>query len=105
MLWAILGGLGLFLIVALLGIAAGFNILRSAFDRLPSPQLREFASQQPSLPPTEEPSLPSPLASDEALINLRGEINSLRGQVNSLDVFEPQISPPNLDLDITIVPR
>lgn len=104
-LWLVIGGLGLFLIVAVVGIIAGFNILRSAMNRLPPPPLPEFSNQQFTPPPVSELPLSSPSASDEAIVTLREEIKSLRVQIDSLDVFEPQISPPNLDLDITVTPR
>lgn len=63
---------------------------------IPSPTPVEI---MPTIPVT-----PSKFATDAALLKLSTDIQTLRGKVDSIDLVEPEITPPNLDLRINIQP-
>lgn len=50
------------------------------------------------------PVTPSKFVTDAALLKLSLDIQTLRGKVDSIDLVEPEITPPNLDLKISIQP-
>ncbi len=48
---------------------------------------------------------PSRFATDAGVLSLREAIATLSGKVDSIDLFETDITPPNLDLNLNIAPQ
>lgn len=70
--------------------------------RQKAPAPAPVTSTPESAPITTPPSQPSKFATDTGLLKLRDDIKNLSGRVDSVDLFEPEITPPNLDLNIKI---
>lgn len=87
--------LGLIIIV-FIGISVGIAIIRSAFQYTPPP---------PATPPAPEVTIKpagGKYASDSGVLKLRDDLKTIRQAIDSIDLIEPQIAPPALDLNINI---
>lgn len=99
-LWLILGAALLAIVIIVIVAVVGLKIILSSF-KMPSPP-------PAPLPPTPEvkvaPKSPR-FATDAGVLKLREDLVSLGAQIDSVDLIEPQISPPALDLSIGIEPE
>jgi hypothetical protein len=84
------------LVVVFIGISVGLSIIRSAFKYTP-----------PTLPPAPAPEITitpvsSKFATDAGVLKLRDDLKKISQSIDTVDLIEPQISPPALDLEIKI---
>ena len=99
-LWLAIGAGVSFVILIVFGIAAGISIMLQAAQSRPVP-----------LPPTSTATpaavvkTPSAFATDSGLLEIKTNLTNLQNQTDSVDLIEPQIAPPNLDLKIRIQPN
>lgn len=80
-----------------LGIAIGLAYFKTA-KTIPE-------TLPPQNPPMFEPVLPkekSKLATDAAVLKTAGDLSAFQQELNRLDLLEPQLAPPSLDLQIKI---
>lgn len=95
--WVIGGGIIILLLIILIGINTGLALIRSAFRYTPPPPA---------------PALPAPVvnttpvsgkyATDAGVLKLRDDLKTISQSVDAVDLLEPQIAPPALDLSISI---
>lgn len=101
LVWALTGFSGLILISLIFLIIFIFNLLVSSARNInfsfvsppPPPKAEEFVAPPPKI---------SPYATDSGILKLRSDLQKLRADIDSIDIFEPQLSPPNIDLNINI---
>lgn len=97
MRWFIIGG-GLFLLVVIIGVVVGFLMIQGAVSKIPVP-----ATTTPTVVTT--PTIvvtPSQWATDAGVLKLRSDLQTLSGKIDTVDLFEPQITPPAIDLGLAI---
>ncbi len=94
--WIIGGAIVAFLLIIIIGVIVGASIIGSLFHYTPAPP--------PPPPPPEVTVKPiiSRFASDSAILDLRDQLKTISKSIDSVDLIEPQISPPALDLNINI---
>lgn len=87
----------LFAIIATISLITAFLV---------SKNLNSPARTQPQNPTVETPITPakppSKNATDSSILTIQDDLQKLRVAINSVDLIEPKLSPPNLDLDINI---
>lgn len=94
--WAIGGGVILLLLIVISALAYGLSLLSNLF-RYTSPPPEATPAPQVEVKP-----IAPKFASDSAILDLRDRLGQIRKDVDSADLIEPQISPPALDLNISI---
>lgn len=94
--WAIGGGVILLLLIVILALSYGLSLLSNLFRYTPPPP------EPPSAPQVEVKPIAPKFASDSAVLDLRDRLAKIRKNVDSVDLIEPQIAPPALDLSISI---
>lgn len=102
--WILAGLSGLILVSLIILIIFGFRVLVSSAKNInfnfnsspPPPKAEEFVAPPPKI---------SPYATDSGILKLRSDLQKLRSDIDSVDIFEPQLSPPNIDLNINIKPQ
>ncbi|MCL4397510.1 hypothetical protein M1403_00530 [Patescibacteria group bacterium] len=98
-LWLISGIVGLMFMVVLGLILVGVSLIVSSARNLtptkpaPEPAVTESAPLPPKI---------SRFASDSAVLDLQSGVGKLRSDIDTTDLFEPQLTPPNIDLNISI---
>lgn len=99
-LWVISGVIGLLFTIVIGLIIVGANLLVSSANN--------FNLRPQTVKPPEEQAVTSlkksRFATDSAVLKLRGDILKIRTDIDSVDLFETQITPPNIDLNISIQP-
>lgn len=101
LVWALAGIAGVTLITLIILIVLGAKLLISnlpVFVSTPAPvtKIEEFVAPPPKI---------SPYATDSGILKLRSDLQKLRSDIDSIDIFEPQLSSPNIDLNISIKPQ
>jgi hypothetical protein len=92
----------LFLITAIvfvlgLGISIGLTLFT------PRQQTTNVVINPENPNPTEEtPKIMSKLATDSAVLQLKSDIAGFASELERIDLIEPQLAPPNIDLNIGI---
>lgn len=99
--WILAGISGLILITLITLIVLGANYFVSSAKNI------NFSFTSPPAPPKAEefvapPPKISPYATDSGILKLRSDLQKLRADIDSVDIFEPQLSSPNIDLNISI---
>jgi hypothetical protein len=95
--YLIIGGTVAFLIIIIVGLIIGLTLL-------PKPVKKDATPVIPPAPLQEAPIIKSPsrFASDSGLLKIESDLKSIRTKIDTTDLFDAQISPPNLDLNINI---
>lgn len=95
----IIGAIVFLVFVILATLIIGFTLLtRPHTPVVPPPP----PTAQPTAPINPQPS--SKFASDSALLKIRDNLKAIRTSVDSLDLFDAQISPPDIDTNIHVKP-
>jgi len=89
------GAIVLLLLILIIGISVGLALIKSAFQYTPPP----IVTQAPVI--TIAP-VSSKYATDSGVLKLRDDLKTISQSIDSVDLFEPQINPPALDLSISI---
>ena len=96
----ILGGItGVLVLTVIILLVVGANMIFNAAKNInfnpppPAPKAEEFVAPPPKV---------SKFATDSGILKIRGDLVKLRSDIDSVDIFEPQLSPPNIDLNIKI---
>ncbi len=97
--WAVGGVVIVFIIIIVILTTVGINLIISSRQNRPAPL--PTAPEVPEITPPAPPKT-SKLASDSGLLNLKVDLLKLGAQIDSVDLVEPQLSPPSLDLSISI---
>lgn len=97
-LWLISGVVGLMFAAVLALIIIGVNLITSSTKNTPVPASRPVEITQAEPLPVKR----SRFATDSAILKLQQDLRVLRQDIDSTDLFESQLSAPNIDLDITI---
>ena len=96
-LWVLVGAVGALLVIVILLIVVGINLITRSNENTNIPV---------TITPTEAPPAvilpPSKFATDPAVLKFRDDLNTLRTDLDAIDLFETQLSPPSLDLKISI---
>lgn len=94
-------GAGVFVIIlmALVGIIVAISLLRAPVQVQPEIKITPTPVLEiVEIFPTANPKY----ASDSALLEIRENLKVLNQQIGSANFFEPEISPPSIDLNIEI---
>lgn len=83
------------LLILIVGISAGIALIKSAFQATPSPAPR------PAPVVTIAP-VSNRFATDSGVLKLRDDLKAISQSIDAVDLMEPQINPPALDLSINI---
>lgn len=83
---------------AAIGVGLGFVLFTS---RQTAPVATVLTQNSPAAEPV-KPKEKSKLATDSAVLKLQSDINAFSQELDRLDLLEPQLSVPNIDLDIAI---
>lgn len=108
-LWLAIGS-GIFvLVIAVAGIVIVSKILTNSFGgfSLPSlvPAISSPAPVSETVPAPASTPLPPAVASDAALLKARTDLKALRQEIESVNLFAPDLALPNLDLALEIKPQ
>lgn len=90
--------IGLLLII-IIAISVGLSLLRSVLNYTPPPPAPAAAPVVNIVP------VSSKYASDAGVLKLRDDLRVIAKAIDSIDLVEPQIAPPALDLRISIEPQ
>lgn len=94
--WAIGGSLLILVIIIIVGITVGIAVIKSAFQFSSTPQATIKAPEVTIKP------VSSKYASDSAVLKLNEDLKIIRQSIDTVDLMEPQINTPALDLNINI---
>lgn len=94
--WIIVGIVVLILLVLTIALATMTILLINKQNNLPSPS-SSIVEQSPVLP-----NKISKFASDSAILELGNRAKKIMIEIDSVDLIEPEISPPSLDLNIRL---
>ncbi len=83
-------------------LALGLGLGLALFARPKTPTPTPIPIQNPPMFEPAKPKEPSKLATDSAVLKLKNDVSALADELNRLDLTEPLLSPPNLDLEIRI---
>lgn len=100
LLLAIIGAIIIFLVIIIAGVIIGVSMIHQAGRNITVPTAPETPSA-----PVVTPKAPSKFATDAGVLQIKNGLRILGSQTDSVDLIEPQISPPNLDLNISIPPN
>lgn len=93
----IAGGIIVFILITAVLLVMGLSLIKKAVPVPIAPK------PTPPAPPVESVTPTNPkYASDSALLKLRDDAKNLGTQIDSVDLFEPQLSSPNIDLNLNI---
>ncbi len=97
-MWLIAGIVGLMFALVLSLLIIGINLIINSAKNISSPP--------PPTPVIEAPTptavFQSKFATDAGVLKLRDDLTKLQTDIDSVDLFEPQLASPNLDLKISI---
>lgn len=96
-IYFIIGGIVLFILIIVTGLYVGFSLISKPVKVVPTPIVTP-----PPPPVVEVPRIPSKFASDSALLKIREDIKKTQADIDTVDLFDAQISPPTIDLGIQI---
>ncbi len=97
-LWLISGVVGLMFMIVLGLILVGVSLVISSGRNIGQTPVPKEKMEEPAPLPAKK----TPLATDSAVIKLQSDLGRLRSDIDSIDLFEPQLTLPNFDLDISI---
>lgn len=97
-LWFVVGGIIAFLFIVIVGVFVGVSIMSNAIKN---------AQVTPTPEPTVvlEPTIviqANKFATDPGVLKIRDDLKTVLGKIDSVDLFEPQIAPPAVDLGLNI---
>lgn len=100
-LLALIAGAILLVLGIITGIIVGLSLIRGQQNTTPNP------TPIPTMPATPTivdifPNANPRHASDSALLEIKANLQALNQQISTANFFEPEISPPNIDLTIEI---
>lgn len=90
----------LVLMVVVTGVLIGVALILSSTKNTPAPV--PTVIEQPITPPAAKV---SKFASDSGLLKIRDDLKTWQTKIDTMDLFEQQITPPSLDLNISIPPQ
>lgn len=93
---AIGASLVVLVIIIIVGITVGIAVIKSAWQFSSTPQTITKAPEITIKP------ISSKYATDSAILKLNEDLKAIRQSVDSVDLTEPQINTPALDLNINI---
>ena len=97
-MWLIAGIVGLMFALVLALLIIGINLIINSAKNISAPP--------PPTPVIEAPTptavFQSKFATDAGVLKLRDDLTKLQTDIDSVDLFEPQLGSPNLDLKISI---
>lgn len=97
-MWFVVGGGAAFLVIVVTGVLVGYLMIQSAMKKVPAPTTpTETVQTTPTIIVT-----PSPWATDAGVLKLRDDLKTLSGKIDTVDLIEPQIAPPAIDLGLAI---
>lgn len=97
LVWFIVGGIAAFLIIVFTGVIVGVTLIQRAI-----PKPIATPPEQTSVPPVITAPITPRWATDAGVLKIRDDLRTLQGKIDTIDFFEPQISPPSIDLGISI---
>lgn len=100
-LLAIIAGVILLVLGIITGIIVGLSLVLGRQNITPNPTPIPTAPATPTIVDIFPHANPK-YASDSALLEIKENLQSLNQQISTANFFEPEISPPNLDLAIEI---
>lgn len=99
-MWILAGVVITMIILVIALIIFGVNLLVNSLKPISINTPAPIVNEQPVI----ISKTVSKFATDAGVLKLREDINKLRSDIDSVDIFEPQLSPPNIDLNIAITP-
>ena len=91
-----------FALIVITGIMIGVAFIMSGAKNIAPPPTPTSSTE----PAVSVPSASgSKYASDSGLLKIKSDIEAQQQKINSMDLFESQITPPSLDLNISIAPQ
>jgi predicted PurR-regulated permease PerM len=102
LLWILSGAIGLIFLVLVAAVVIAANLVISSAKNLPklTPTPAPVAEVTPPIIHNANPI--SQFATDAAVLSLSSDLKKLRQDIDSIDLFETQLSPPSLDLSIRV---
>jgi hypothetical protein len=97
-LWLITGVIGLMFTLVVALIIVGVNLITRNNTSTISTPTPTIVEEQPITTIVSK----SKFATDAGVLKLREDLTKLRSDIDTTDLFETQLSPPNIDLNITI---
>lgn len=94
--WVVGAAILVLVIIIFVGVSVGIAIIKSAFQFTPPPPVTPPAPQVSIKP------VSGKYASDSGVLKLRDDLKTIRQSIDSVDLMEPQINTPALDLSINI---
>lgn len=94
--WAIGGSLIILIVIVIVGIWVGIVVIKSSFQSSSAPQTITKAPDVTIKPTSNK------YATDSGILKLGEDLKTIRQFVDSVDLMEPQINTPALDLNINI---
>lgn len=95
--YLIIAGVVIFILIIITGLIVGFSLIAKPVKTKPIP-----IDTPPPSPVVIVPKVPSKFATDSGLLKIRDELKKTQGDIDTVDLYDAQISPPNIDLGIQI---
>lgn len=97
--WLILGiVIGTLVLITIIAITSTILVLSNRSVPPPAPPPTVTTT------PTPIPVIPTKYSTDSAILKLRDDLKSLMAKTDTVDLVEPEIAPPNLELNLKIQP-
>lgn len=99
LLLVLIGGGVVLILFAIIGVIVGLSLLRNPAPVQVTPTPTPVVSEMPiDVLPNPNPKY----ASDSAFLQIRDQLKALNQEISTANFFEPEISSPNIDLNIEI---
>lgn len=103
LLWVLSGIIGLIFLLIIAAIIIAANLIISSAKNLPNWNSLQNAPPAEIVPPPTTITDHAPrFATDPAILSLSSNLKELRAEIDAVDIFETQLSPPSLDLNIRV---
>lgn len=89
-----------FILLVATGVLIGFAMILSATKPTPAP-VAPVVEQPINIPTV----IVSKFATDAGIIKLKDDLKNTQTKIDTMDLFEQQITPPVFDLNISIAPQ
>ena len=94
-------GIVFFALIVITGVFIGVSLILSGTKPAAPATTPTQVEQTITLPSTPV----SQFASDSGLLKIKSDLNNEEKRIDSMDLFEQQITPPIFDLNISIAPQ
>ncbi|MBI3887561.1 hypothetical protein HY310_00650 [Candidatus Microgenomates bacterium] len=99
LLWFLIGGVAIMFFVVVVLVVIGFSIIGNTTKNLAAkPPEEASVVEQPLTTIT----FKSKFASDAGVLKIKEDLVKLQTDITAIDILEPQLTPPNIDLNISI---